>query len=155
MMSLLPLSCRAFCQRSLGVLCLLVSCVISVAAQTDGTITGDIKDSHGAVLIGVQVTAKHLETGLVRVTTSEDEGRFVFPGLPVGLYELHAELAGFEPLAFPNVRLTVNETTAVSLVMKVAGLSAAVNVDSGELLVNTQTQELSYLVGEQAIRELP
>ena len=49
-----------------------------------------------------------------------EEGRFVFPGLPVGVYELHAELAGFEPLGFPNVSLTVNETTAVSLVMKVA-----------------------------------
>ena len=39
--------------------------------------------------------------------------------------------------------------------MKVAGLSAAVDVDSGEVLVTTQTPELSYLVGEQAIRDLP
>jgi len=154
-MSFFPLSFPALCQRVLGLTCLVVIYTISVAAQTDSTITGDIKDSNGAVLVGVQVTAKHLETGLVRVTTSEDEGRFVFPGLPVGLYELQAEFAGFEPLGFPNVKLTVNDTTAVSLVMKVAGLTAAVNVDSGEVLVNTQSQELSYLVGEQAIRELP
>nr|MBA3570643.1 carboxypeptidase regulatory-like domain-containing protein [Pyrinomonadaceae bacterium] len=154
-MSFFPLSFPALCQRVLGLTCLVVIYTIGVAAQTDSTITGDIKDSNGAVLVGVQVTAKHLETGLVRVTTSEDEGRFVFPGLPVGLYELKAEFAGFEPLGFPNVRLTVNDTTAVSLVMKVAGLTAAVNVDSGEVLVNTQSQELSYLVGEQAIRELP
>jgi hypothetical protein len=155
MMSFSPLSFPALCQRSLGLICLVLIYGISVTAQTDSTITGDIKDSNGAVLVGVQVTAKQLDTGLSRVTTSEDEGRFVFPGLPVGLYELRAEFAGFEPLDFPNVRLTVNDTTAVSLVMKVAGLSAAVNVDSGEVLVNTQSQELSYLVGEQAIRELP
>ncbi len=107
------------------------------------------------MLVGVSVTAKHLDTGLTRTTTSEAEGRFVFPSLPVGLYELGAEFTGFEKLTFPNVRLTVNETTAVSLVMKVSGLTADVTVNSGEALVNTQSAELSYLVGEQTIRELP
>ena len=143
------------CRKAFWPICFSFCFAIGASAQTDSTITGDIKDSNGAVLVGVLVTAKQLDTGLTRVTTSEAEGRFVFPALPVGLYELHAELTGFEPLGFPNVRLTVNETTAVSLVMKVAGLSAAVDVDSGEVLVNTQTPELSYLVGEQAIRELP
>ena len=128
---------------------------ISAAAQTDSAITGDIKDTNGAVLVGVQVTAKNLDTGVTRTTTSQDEGRFVFPGVPVGVYELRGSFAGFEPLIFPNVRLTVNETTEVSLVMKPSTLNAAVTVNSGEALVNTQTPELSYLVGERAIRDLP
>jgi hypothetical protein len=135
-----------------GLICFLA---LTAVAQTSSTITGDIKDSNGAVLVGVKVTATHLDTGLTRTTTSEDEGRFVFPGLPVGLYRLNAETAGFEPLVFPNVNLTVNETAVVALVMKVAGLSASLTVDSGEALVNTQTPELSYLVNERAIRELP
>jgi hypothetical protein len=135
-----------------GLICFLA---LTAVAQTSSTITGDIKDSNGAVLVGVKVTATHLDTGLTRTTTSEDEGRFVFPGLPVGLYRLNAEAAGFEPLVFPNVNLTVNETAVVALVMKVAGLSASLTVDSGEALVNTQTPELSYLVNERAIRELP
>ncbi len=141
-------------QKGLGLM-FLVCFAVSAAGQTDSTITGDIKDTNGAVLVGVQLTAKHLDTGLTRTTTSGDEGRFVFPGLQVGLYELRAEFSGFEPLVFPDVRLTVNDTTAVSLVMKVAGVTAGVDVNSGEALVNTQTQELSYLVSELAIRELP
>jgi len=134
---------------------LLLCFASSAAAQTDSAITGNIKDTNGAVLIGVQMTAKHLDTGLTRTTTSQDEGRFVFPGLPVGVYELRGSFAGFEPLVFPEVRLTVNETTEVSLVMKPSTLNAAVTVNSGEALVNTQTPELSYLVGERAIRDLP
>ncbi len=143
------------CHRIFLLTAIIFISSLSIAAQTDGTITGDIKDANGASLVGAQVTAKNLGTGLTRVTTSESEGRFVFPGLPVGLYDLTSELNGFESLVYPNVRLTVNETTAVSLVMKVSGVSADVTVNSGEALVNTQTQELSYLVGEQAIRELP
>src|SRR5688572_5062111 len=68
---------------------------VSAAAQTDSAITGDIKDTNGAVLVGVQVTAKQVDTGLTRTTTSQDEGRFVFPGLPVGTYELSGSFAGF------------------------------------------------------------
>lgn len=132
-------------------------CLFAVvgSAQTTSTITGDIKDTNGALVVGVHVTAKHIDTGLSRTTTSETEGRFVFPGLPVGLYELRAELSGFEPLVRSNVILTVNETVDISLTMKITGLTASVTVEGGEALVNTQTQELSYLVDERAIRELP
>ncbi|HKO95525.1 MAG TPA: TonB-dependent receptor [Pyrinomonadaceae bacterium] len=149
------LSFTAACSKALLVSAILLFSVLTVVAQTDSTITGDVKDSNGAFLVGAKITARNLETGLTRVTTSESEGRFVFPGLPVGLYELNSELTGFESLAFPNVRVTVNDTTAVSLVMKVSGVRADITVNSGEALVNTQTAELSYLVGERAIRELP
>ena len=155
MMDLSRLSFPAFSTRVLRILFVTCLFAFTAAAQTSSTITGDVKDTNGALLVGVSVTAKHLDTGLMRTTTSEGEGRFVFPSLPVGLYEIDAKLTGFEPLAFPNVRLTVNETTAVSLVMKVSGLTADVTVNSGEALVNTQSAELSYLVGEQTIRELP
>ncbi|MBC8030526.1 MAG: TonB-dependent receptor [Pyrinomonadaceae bacterium] len=142
-------------QRFSWIVLLILALALSAMSQTSSAITGDIKDTNGAVLAGVNIKANHLDTGLTRTTTSEGEGRFVFPGMPVGVYELRAEFAGFEPLVFPNVRLTVNETTVVALVMKVSTLSADVTINSGEALVNTQTPELSYLVSEQAIRDLP
>ena len=154
-MRFLQFSFPTFQPKSLILLAFLLLFGAPAAAQTNSNITGDVKDVNGAALVGVAVTATQVDTGLTRVTTSEGEGRFVFPSLPVGLYELRAEFSGFEPLVFPNVTLTVNETTDVTLVMKVSGLTATVDVDGGEALVNTQTQELSYLVGEQAIRELP
>ncbi len=134
---------------------LLFMLVTGALAQTSSTITGVVKDTNGALLVGVQVTAKHLDTGLSRASTSEAQGRFVFPGLPVGRYELRAELSGFETMIRSDVTLTVNETLDISLAMKVSGVSASVQVERGDALVNTQTQELSYLVTERAIRDLP
>src|SRR5688572_11460659 len=136
-------------------LTLLLSLFSSVAAQTTSTITGEVKDSNSALLVGVQISATALETGVIRTTSSGEEGRFVFPALPVGTYELRAEQNGFEPLVPQTVRLTVNETVHVSLVLKIAGLTANVTVDSGESLVNTESAELSYLVSERLIRDLP
>ena len=128
---------------------------VGISAQTTSNITGDVRDVNSALLVGVHVTAKHVDTGVMRATTSGAEGRFVFPGLPVGVYELRAEFPNFETLVRPNVSLTVNETVDLSLVLRPAGLSANVTVTSGEAAVNTQTAELSYLVSERLIRDLP
>lgn len=134
---------------------LLLTITFTVSAQTTSTITGEVRDPNSGLLVGVRITATALETGVTRTTSSGAEGRFVFPALPVGTYELRATHNGFEPLLPQTVRLTVNDTVHVSLVLKVAGLAATVTVGSGESLVNTETPELSYLVGERLIRDLP
>lgn len=136
-------------------LCILCLVAVAVAQNTTSTITGDIKDATGALLSGVQVTARQTGTGLTRSTVSTEDGRFVFPGLPLGDYEITAEHNGFQRLTHKNVNLTVGETLSIHLTMIVADLTAAVEVWGGEALVNTQSQELSYLVGERAIKELP
>ena len=144
---------RIFSIASMAVFLLTIT--FTVSAQTTSTITGEVKDTNSGVLVGVRITATALETGVARTISSGEEGRFVFPALPVGTYELRAEHNGFEPLVPQTVRLTVNETVHVSLVLKVAGLTANVTVDSGESLVNTESPELSYLVSERLIRDLP
>lgn len=138
----------------LACLCVCLS-ASALAQQTTSNLTGDIKDVNGAVLTGAQVTARHNDTGLTRTTVSTEEGRFVFPAMPLGAYEVRAEATGFKTLVYKNVNLTVGETAVITLVMEVSDLTADVTVSGEEALVNTQTQELSYLVGERAIKELP
>nr|MBA3766230.1 TonB-dependent receptor [Acidobacteriota bacterium] len=146
---------RSFRQAIFPLLCILCFVAVPLAQNTTSTITGEIKDAAGALLAGVQVTARQTGTGLTRSTMSTDDGRFVFPGLPLGDYEITAERSGFQRLTHKNVNLTVGETLAINLTMVVAELTAGVEVWGGEALVNTQSQELSYLVNERAIKELP
>ncbi len=107
-MRVLRFAFPSFPPKTVILLAFILLFTASAYAQTNSNITGDVKDSNGAALAGVSVTATQVDTGLTRVTTSEAEGRFVFPSLPVGLYELRAEFSGFEPLVFPGVVLTVN-----------------------------------------------
>src|SRR6202008_2962559 len=59
-----------------------------VAAQaTTSSVVGAVKDQTAAVLPGAAITAKHLETGLVRNATTESDGRYVLVGMPLGAYE--------------------------------------------------------------------
>ncbi|MFN8546320.1 MAG: carboxypeptidase-like regulatory domain-containing protein, partial [Candidatus Binatia bacterium] len=83
-----------------GLLCWLVAAVLAVAAavqaQTTATISGTVKDESGSVLPGVSVTVTELGTAAARTVVSEHDGRFRAPQLPIGNYEVKAELVGFQ-----------------------------------------------------------
>src|SRR3712207_4237082 len=127
----------------------------SDVCSSDLTLAGDVKDANGGLIPGATVTARSLETGRTSTAASDAEGRYTFAGLPVGPYEVRAEKAAFRGFVSERVALTVNETATLDIVMQPAGLEEQVTVTDQAELVNTQTPELSFLVGERAIRELP
>ncbi len=69
--------------------------VQSPLAQTTGRILGVVEDETAAVLPGVTISATHIATNLVRTVITDDEGRYRLVELPVGAYEIQAQLAGF------------------------------------------------------------
>ena len=61
-------------------------------AQTDqGSITGIIQDSSGAVIPNAQVTVTNVDTGLALAAKSNRSGVFVFSPLKIGNYTLSAQ----------------------------------------------------------------
>jgi hypothetical protein len=124
-------------------------------AQTTGTIAGSLTDASGGVLAGVSLTARHVDTGLTRTASSAADGRFVFTTLPVGPYEISALAAGFRPLTLTGITLTVNQTVVVNLTLQVGGVAEQVSVVGAPPATNIRSSELSYLVDEQAIEQLP
>jgi hypothetical protein len=149
----LPLT---FLRVALAALCLAAASAATARAQTTtAALTGDVRDTAGAVVQGVEVTARHLDTGLTRSTVSDAEGRYVFPSLPLGPFEVRAGKTGFKQYVYPRINLTVGETATLDIQMQAAGLEEMVTVTDEAALVNTETPELSYLVGERAIEQLP
>jgi hypothetical protein len=140
--------------KIIGSLFLLLCLTCGVCGQTTSALNGVIQDQTGAVLARVTVTARHLETNRTRTVETDGAGRYSFPELRVGAYEIKAEQTGFKAEA-RTITLTIGETAEVNLTLQVAQANIKVEVTDAAPLVNTQTQELSYLVSERAIRELP
>ncbi len=82
-------------------------------------------------------------------------GQYFLPVLPVGDYELRAEFAGFRPTVRKGIRLDVGETAVVNATLELGPVDSEVTVVGQTPLVNTSSQDLSYLVTEKAMRELP
>ena len=77
--------------------------------------------------------------------------RFVLAALPVGAYDVRAELAGFKSVVRQGVPLTVGEAVALEFTLEVGELAEAVSVIGAAPAVNTRTGDLSYLVDERTI----
>jgi outer membrane receptor protein involved in Fe transport len=142
--------------RWLAALAIVVLIPTLAAAQTEtGKITGTVTDQSGAVLPGVNVTAKSVERNTVRSTVSNAQGEYVFASLLPGVYEVTAELSGF---ATKQTRTTVavGSTVALNVGMSVGQQTEVVTV-VGETAaaINTSTQDIATVVSETQIRELP
>ena len=71
------------------------ACQTMLFAGTTGSISGTIKDASGGVIIGVSLSATNPATGIQNKTVTDTKGFYSFPSLPVGRYDLKAEVQGF------------------------------------------------------------
>ena len=142
-----------------GVILLAIASTLSLApsaaAQTTASLTGRVMDASGGVLPGATITATQTQTGLQRTAVSDTQGRYTMASLTPGPYAIRADLSGFQSLQRTGVTLTVAQTAVVDLTLTVGGVAEAVTVRGDASAVNTRTGELSYLVAEQAIEDLP
>ena len=95
---------------------------VPCSAQTLGTITGEVKDSSGAIIPGVTVTATNTATNATREGQSNPVGAYSFPALPPGRYTVRAELQGFQT-ATRTAELHVEQTLRLDFSLAIGTLS--------------------------------
>ena len=71
------------------------------------TILGVVHDTTGAVLPGVTITVKHIESGLSRIAISNERGDYNLQFLPVGPYELATDMPGFRQQVRRGINLAI------------------------------------------------
>src|SRR5215831_6176578 len=59
-------------------------------------IVGVVKDTTGALIPGVNISIKHLDSGYVRTAITNETGNYRVPLLPVGPYEISTTMPGFK-----------------------------------------------------------
>ena len=97
------------CRLVTLVVCLSLALAGSAYAQgaaTTSTISGVVVDSAGGVVPGAEVTIKHNATGVTQSATSNAEGGYLFPSLPIGTYTVTVTLQGFKTFVANDVVLT-------------------------------------------------
>src|SRR5690349_825460 len=135
---------------------LFFAAALAVNAQTStGTIFGVARDSSGGVVPEVTITATHSETSFVRKTTTDERGEFLITNLPVGLYSLAAEKAGFRRVLQEGIRLEVNQNARVDVTLIVGQVTESVNVTADAVGVDTRSATVGEVVDRIRVQELP
>jgi Carboxypeptidase regulatory-like domain/TonB dependent receptor len=148
--------CRGSIGRSMIWLAVLILAAIPAAAQLPtGTILGTVKDSSGASIPGAMVTLKNTDTNLTKTATTEQDGSYRFPELPVGHYEMTATAAGFRTETRAGLNLEVTQQGVINFSLQVGATTQQVTITSDIPLVNTQDSTLGGTVNETKMAELP
>src|SRR5688572_16259551 len=118
------------------------------------SVSGTITDTQGAVVPGARVSARHLETNVAAETATNPEGRFRFPYLRVGTYEIKVEISGFAESA-RILKTTVGSAFDIPVVLTLAGLDARVTVNADATLLEAARSSIAGTLPQTEIQGLP
>src|SRR3989442_490378 len=136
---------------------LISALFFSAQAQTTtvGTISGTVRDEKGAVVPRAEVSIQGEGTGISRTVSSDDNGFYLAPSLPAGRYTISTAPRGFKKTVASAVDLHVSENKVVNLDVQVGQVSETVTVASEAAPVETRSGEVSSLITEKQVTELP
>jgi Carboxypeptidase regulatory-like domain len=137
---------------------LLALCATSETAsfaQGEASIQGVVSDASGGAIPGVAIRVKNVETGAERNQLTDEAGRYEAASLPVGRYQVRAEKAGFRSEERNGISLVLGQRESVDLVLQVGDVRQTVQVEAVPTAIAVTTEDVSGLVGERQVKELP
>src|SRR5438034_2870331 len=114
---------RTVLSVSLSLFLYLLTPSTTMAQNPTGTIFGIATDASGAVVPRVSVSVKNVETGASRKTFTGESGEYRVTFLPVGNYQVTAELSGFKTMVRSGLKLEVQQILRADIVLQLGELT--------------------------------
>ena len=125
-------------------------------AQTiSGVIAGVVKDPQGVALPAVSVTVTNLATGRSYAGSTDDAGYYRISEVPPGVYEVQAELGGFQTEKHTQVRVHVNRVTQEEFTLQIPPKVEVLEVTSRAPMNDVTSATLSLSFPDRQVTELP
>ena len=131
---------RSFCALLfLGSLFLTLNLGVGYGQTTTASLSGIVTDASGAAIPDAVITASHAGTTAATKTSSDPSGRYVFPALPPGLYNLSVEKTGFKSSQLAGIRLLVDQKATLDIQLEVGEITTKIEVSAAAPQVESTT----------------
>lgn len=127
----------------------------AAAQQASAQITGTVKDSSGAVVVGAKVTLRNTDTNIAHTVATDRMGSYLFTLVGIGKYELQVEHPGFEKYVQSGITLQINQNAKLDVSLQVGASSQTVEVNGDLSQVDTITATLGKVETTERILALP
>ena len=142
--------------RLILLVCLVTAGAAPARGQTNtGELGGVVRDVSGAVLPGATVVATHVDTGFAVQRITDADGRFFMASLPIGAWEIAAELPGFRRVVRTGVVLEIGRTLDLPFELELGTLSEEVTVTADAPLLQTTNAEISDVIANREVEQIP
>lgn len=141
----------------LAVLCAALLLALSVHAQVSSTtsVSGTITDQAGALVAGAEVTLTDVATTTAQTTTSNDVGRYVFPVVGPGVYNLSVNKSGFRVAKVSKQTVTVGTPLTLNVALSVGAATETVEVTATGTILQTTNATVGTVVEHQELLTMP
>jgi hypothetical protein len=140
---------------SILLVCLLTSLSFAQSDIGGATLNGTVFDPSGANVAGAKITVANIATGFSRTIESNETGLYNFSRLPVGTYDVSAEMQGFKLSKRTGVQLSVGAVATLDISLEVGTAQEQVSVNAEVPVVETTRSQTSTVVTEKAVADLP
>jgi len=147
---------RAFGCLTLAALCLLLVPNRYAFGQVDeGSITGTVQDTTGAVVPGAQVTLLNTDQGITLQTKTNSSGGYTFSPVRSGHYSVAATAKGFAKTRQENLILNVAQVLEVNIQLKPGAATETVEVTTAPPLLQTEEASVGQVITSESVNSLP
>lgn len=116
---------------------------------------GTVTDAAGGSVPGARVKLTQPATGMSRETITAETGTYIFPGLPVGTFEVTFDKEGFSSAVVRNVVLQVGQRATVDMTLNVSSVATQVEVVAQAIELDRTSAEVATVVNSSDIRNVP
>ncbi|WP_161557654.1 carboxypeptidase regulatory-like domain-containing protein [Acidisarcina polymorpha] len=128
---------------------------IEIFAQTTSGIFGVVTDATGAIVVGANITATNVATGVEHNATTNSDGSYRIPQLPPGSYTMDVANTGFQTQHLQAFTLLVGQQSQLNITLAIGQATQTISVSAASLLIDTQTSNQDQVIGNQQIETLP
>src|SRR5581483_10986971 len=140
---------------SLTAAALLAIAVSSQGQEVTASITGTVTDPSGAPVAGAKIVATDKDRGTQWPATTNGDGVYSLPRLPIGTYNLKVEAQGFQSETQSNILLDMNQAARLDFPLKVGNITETVEVTGSAPLLQTQSTQLGQVIDARTNVDLP
>ncbi len=125
------------------------------AQDPRGSIVGQVTDTSGAVVPGVTVRLRHVETNVTVTATSNEQGNYEAHYLPTGAYRVTAEIAGFKTWTRPPVELRIGDRLRLDIQLEVGDVAETVEVKAQAPVLEAATGHIGQVLDSKSFADMP
>lgn len=139
--------------KSLAVLA--VSAGVLHAQVEQGRFVGRVTDPNGAVVPGVTVTVRNLETNITQTGVTNDSGEYVVTPIPAGNYVISVTATGFSRATTKTIEVQVGQIVRQDVALTLGAITEVVEVNTTAPLLSTDSATSGQVITNQQLTELP
>ena len=134
---------------------LLLAPCLALGQMDQGSVTGVVTDTTGAVVPNAQVTLKSTDTGLELQTKTDQSGVYTFSPVKIGNYQVTVGAPGFQTTTQSNLHLDVQQRLAVNVELKPGAATETVEVTTAPPLMQTEEGSTGQVMDTKTINDTP